>query len=561
MNNTHSQSGNPPPKPLAERSPILRCCRWLANPRHLGFLFGVALIMATLVMLFYVEEKLRGRWAWSRYAKARQAQGVLMDIKALPQPPVPPARNFARAPALKPLFDFAHEQKNVDTNAFQAFSERVNGAYDQAKAIGLRSFPAEGASWRKAAQPDPLLMLGERSTPDLHALARIAKSPGGQALSTNNLPATSAQAAAWILDLYQRTSGPLLDELQKEAQTRTQSSFEINLDVDEPWGILLPHLAHIKNLALQSATRASVRLYVKQVDAAFQDARLALHLADMLQENAFLISWLVRIAIREIALNPVWYGLATHQWHPAQLAELQARLETGDFFQEAHAALNAERLLNDRGIEGFLRSNKTRNCDFFGPFENEPAGDWMEFLMAIYPKGWFYHERINYDRVYARYILDPFPTNTTHVNLKAIAARMDGLDQELQGSRFRKLFVEHKYFASTFIPAVARLAEKPARAMAASTMAAAACALERHRIEQGRYPAKWSELTPKYLKQIPMDIMSGEPLKYRLNEEGAFLMYSVGQDGIDNGGQVVVSKSGFVQLQEGDWVWKYPAAK
>jgi hypothetical protein len=38
-------------------------------------------------------------------------------------------------------------------------------------------------------------------------------------------------------------------------------------------------------------------------------------------------------------------------------------------------------------------------------------------------------------------------------------------------------------------------------------------------------------------------------------------MYSVGQDGIDNGGQVVVSTSGFVQLQQGDWVWKYPVGK
>jgi hypothetical protein len=58
-----------------------------------------------------------------------------------------------------------------------------------------------------------------------------------------------------------------------------------------------------------------------------------------------------------------------------------------------------------------------------------------------------------------------------------------------------------------------------------------------------------------------LDLLSGEPLKYKVEPEGAYVMYSVGRNGVDDGGKVVFNTSGGVNQEEGDWVWKYPAGR
>jgi len=56
------------------------------------------------------------------------------------------------------------------------------------------------------------------------------------------------------------------------------------------------------------------------------------------------------------------------------------------------------------------------------------------------------------------------------------------------------------------------------------------------RDETGRYPATLDALCPKYLKVIPRDIFSDQPLRYRLEADG-YLLYSVGENGRDDQGQ------------------------
>jgi hypothetical protein len=50
--------------------------------------------------------------------------------------------------------------------------------------------------------------------------------------------------------------------------------------------------------------------------------------------------------------------------------------------------------------------------------------------------------------------------------------------------------------------------------------------------------------------QVPIDLMSGKPLVYRLNSDSTFVLYSVGEDGKDDGRQ------GGMDLWQGtDAVW------
>ena len=74
--------------------------------------------------------------------------------------------------------------------------------------------------------------------------------------------------------------------------------------------------------------------------------------------------------------------------------------------------------------------------------------------------------------------------------------------------------------------------------------------------EQGRAPAALTQLVPKYLQQVPLDPFTGRPLVYR--PQGAnWLLYSVGEDGSDDGGKPV-ARSAPGGVAKGDILYDSP---
>ncbi len=65
-----------------------------------------------------------------------------------------------------------------------------------------------------------------------------------------------------------------------------------------------------------------------------------------------------------------------------------------------------------------------------------------------------------------------------------------------------------------------------------------AVALERYFGKHGRYPETLQVLAPEFLKLVPLDFMTGQPLHYEVTEDGHFVLYSVGLDCVDNGGKI-----------------------
>jgi hypothetical protein len=63
-----------------------------------------------------------------------------------------------------------------------------------------------------------------------------------------------------------------------------------------------------------------------------------------------------------------------------------------------------------------------------------------------------------------------------------------------------------------------------------------AFALAWYQRENSRYPEKLAALVPRYLRQVPQDLYSGKALIYHPSENG-YLLYSVGENGKDDGGR------------------------
>jgi len=65
----------------------------------------------------------------------------------------------------------------------------------------------------------------------------------------------------------------------------------------------------------------------------------------------------------------------------------------------------------------------------------------------------------------------------------------------------------------------------------------AALAVERYRLDRGRWPDSLDALCPCYLSSVPVDPFDFEPLRYRRVRDGV-VIYSCGPDGEDNGGVI-----------------------
>jgi hypothetical protein len=99
-------------------------------------------------------------------------------------------------------------------------------------------------------------------------------------------------------------------------------------------------------------------------------------------------------------------------------------------------------------------------------------------------------------------------------------------------------------------------------AQAQQRMAVTAIAIHRYRLQTGKFPDELATLVPKFLPALPRDDMDGKTLRYKLRPDGGFLLYSVGLDGKDDGGDSAPAnnKKHVTQIWDcRDAVWPAPA--
>jgi len=73
-------------------------------------------------------------------------------------------------------------------------------------------------------------------------------------------------------------------------------------------------------------------------------------------------------------------------------------------------------------------------------------------------------------------------------------------------------------------------------------------------------PQNLASLAPEFLAEPPRDFMNGQSLRYRFNGDGSITLYSVGEDGRDDGGNplpAVSDKNPQISSPWAgrDWVW------
>ena len=342
---------------------------------------------------------------------------------------------------------------------------------------------------------------------------------------------------------------PVIEKLRQDSAL-PDSRFPVIYATEDPAEIMLPHLAVVKRYAQVLQLRAVAELQNGQSDKALADVKLMLRLTDSVRTEPFLISHLVRIAALNIALQPVWEGLAQHQWSNAQLTELDAELAKLDFLADYKFSMRGE-MEFQAGIIDYLRRHPEQMSSVFGNGNGVKPSLQTRILQHLIPGGWYYQNRVNCARPMVELFIPLADTNRRIISPKAALHADAAVQAETRHpNRYNKM-------EELLVGGQGGSVRRFANAQESADLARVAIALERFRLAQGDYPGSLDALEPRFIEKVPQDIINGEPLHYRRTSDGKFLLYSVGWNETDDDGQVSSTKTGAVDISKGDWVWKY----
>ena len=512
-----------------------RLFRWLFSWRTIRRCLFALACLATLLALFYAEENWRGRRAWNKYRQELETRGEQLDYRTFIPKPVADEQNFAATPLVKSWF----------------LRENFGGARIDADDFGRASLKISDSRDRDWSHRQLVDLVAWKMA--IAAIRSGETNRGQQFFTTNKLDLEARAAAAPAVLEGLKSVETDLAEL-RDASRRPYSRYPVVYDLENPWGILLPHFSRIKAACPRLKLRACAGLAAGRSENAFDDVKLLLHLTDSVKDEPFLVSYLLRIACLEIAIQPIWEGLAQHRWSDAQLQELQSRLLQYNFVADVERPLEGERAAGVLTAE-LLYRNKYRVNDLFGP-PDPTGGVSVDLVSRIAPRGWYHQEQLNYCRLYENQLKGAFDAVRKRVFPAEIAAPAHELEREIAGGRLGKTVkavLHHQLMAAMLLPALHKITLKAATAQTTADQAALACALERYRLAHGQFPERLAALAPRFVDNIPNDVISGEPLKYHRTGNGQFVLYSVGWNEKDDGG--TPGKTQFDEAQ-GDWVWR-----
>ncbi|MGB8352556.1 MAG: hypothetical protein WCD79_01580 [Chthoniobacteraceae bacterium] len=483
-------------------------------------MFIALVCLALLIALIVAEENWRGKRAWEECRHDLEAQGEHLDLAYFIPPPVPDDQNFALTPLLKPLLDYAR-----DPATHKAIYREPDPPVKK-----IQIFVEDS----KATKPkSPGWMFGCRK--DLKTWQTYYRA----SLPDMTHPQSAADDVLAVLGRF----NPQIAELRDAATTHPLSRFP--LKYEEGLSMELPHYTAIQAVTSFIALRATAELDLKHSDDAFADVQFGFRLVESIQGEPLLISGLVRIAMMAVLMQPIWEGIATHQWTDSQLGWLQKRTGRADFLSDYSLAMRAERgsanwmwdeLRNDpKWLAGMVE------LEGFGGTDGRYLYVWKYAL-----SGSMYQSQVFLNRFMQEDMLSIFDLKNRTVDLHQAAKMREMLDW------VRKSHSPYMLMPKIMLPVYETIPEKFAQYQSYSNEAAIACAIERFRIAHNALPATLDDL---HIPALPHDIITGQPLHYRVTGPDDYILYSVGWNGTDDGGKLVKRENGTPDFKQGDLVW------
>ncbi len=511
--------------------------RWI---RRLAFILAS---LVTLVVLFYSVENWRGQRAWEKYKKELEAKGEKLDLAAFIPPPVPDEQNFAMTPLFKPLFDYDGTSPNIryrDTNAVARLQSI--GPYQKGKNSGQETF----GDWA----------VGKRI--NLKTWQDYYRSSTD--FSMTNQPQTPARDVLLALSKYDVELSEIVEGSRRPyarfpiyPEKASYAYFGDNQSTQ--------HLLVQMNFGKLLELHAIANLELGESEQAMQDILACLRLRESVCKEPFLMSHIIGSSLEWMALQIIWEGIADRCWTETQLKTFEAELGGIDLLTNFVYVLRYERAQFNNVLSSFAAIGPVEGLRRYLDQRYKVDEDSLEGSLLVYnlvPRRRCYQNLIWGNQYFQEKILPRIDIEKQRLDVNGYK----------QGEDFLDTFhpTPNNVLAWVFLLITTEGSQRPIRFAFNQTSineARIACALERYRLAYGKLPDQLKALVPQFIEKLPHDVITGDPLKYRLRGDGQFILYSVGWNQKDDGGVVEIKKGeqGSQDLTRGDWVWQYPLAE
>lgn len=245
--------------------------------------------------------------------------------------------------------------------------------------------------------------------------------------------------------------------------------------------------------------------------------RAALNATRSLGDEPIFISQLIRNAGVVLTCQAIERTLAQGEPVPEDLIPLQKLLENEDIFPGLLIATRGERAMFQKAFEAVERG------DLSVDELTDSRSDWIQ---SAFISLW----RIDTRQDHALFLsLMTRRINELQLSMHEQGARDKQFEQEV------RQLSKNAVITRLLLPAMSKMGEAFRRKHATLRCTIVALVAERYRRENKGWPETVDQLCPKYLSAVPLDPFDGKPLRYRRIKD-AVVIYSIGQDGVDNGG-------------------------
>ncbi len=363
--------------------------------------------------------------------------------------------------------------------------------------------------------------------------------------------------------------------------------FDFDVQYAQDFDMPLTHLASEKKITQRLVTRAIYHLHLGDANTAAKNIEALFILVNGTDDERLAISQLVRIAIAQNGIAAVWELLQSTNVTDENLARLQMEVSHVEFIPAELNFLLVERRGDLATLAKWHRSNVESDKYFLlmkraheslgYDTDDETFWDKAKFTYNrfMWSYWWSYPDELRGLKGYEALMntvrsietngsfYKPLTEQTKALDELGISKLNDSLDTLFSGQ------FDFRSMSSESIVTLGSVTRKIMRVEASKQLAMTAIALKRYQLKHGNYPANLNLLVPELVASVPLDPVDGQPLRYRLKADGTFLLYSIGANGKDDGGDPTSSEKDdsakfthyiWQNIKNLDWVWPQPAS-
>ncbi len=271
----------------------------------------------------------------------------------------------------------------------------------------------------------------------------------------------------------------------------------------------LSDLNNLRSYARKFMLSAVINTEEGNIDQAVADIADGLKFANHLKNEPMIITLLVKEACDAVMLQQVIELLKYHNLNDSQLLKLSGQIRNCENKGAFQRALSHNMAYIDLSYQESLKAlSKSR---------------WME--IAAYATGLKSPNKIMFYRFLKRFCEaagKPFPQALKDAKV---------IDEKLR--KLPPYYFSQKHFLSNTLRLFIREASISAEIRLILTM----IAIKRYQMKYKILPKKLTDLVPGFMKSVPLDPFDGKPLRYKIIK-GGFVVYSIGNDSTDDGGNV-----------------------